>query len=651
MKKRRSIRLGVRDFLIPIICVILCLSCLTVYFSDMIIGVQRNRQSAAGFIVAGSEAIVGNCVFLRGTVTRTDQTSGNSENIAHGTSIYSGDTITTKPDSEAFIVFSSNDTLILGEESKVRVFVSDSDGAEINFESGIMSADSRSSKNGLTVHSGEVTVDLDAKSLLSAEIFEDTEVKSGAPGGGRRRGSLRNIGSTRRIVYHMVNGNGILWNGGQRSDISAGWSAAVSESSVAGISNIDVNQRMLTLTSPKFCENVMYEGGNHLSVNFSWRLRNPPEGAYVLIETSPVKRFTVVNESIKVSRTNVRSANVDVPLGTTFYRVRLMGADDDPLEEPYTGRISVIYPSPPELVVPGPGDVFYYRNKPPVMYFNWVGNALATNYILEISDKEDMTDPVVTVETDQVTEAVSALDKGTWYWRVTEDYSEAVSGENPVSEVSSFVVRQRDELDSPVLRMPAAGALVDISSGRGTIFSWDASDEAVSYDLCISATPEGDDILARITRSENYASINPTYYRLYSGSDYYWYVTQTDSEGTSSRRGEVRRFHVTGTGGTEFRALSPANDAAIPFSDITGTKFTWKSSVPGEVNIVVATDRAFTDVVFSKSAQGDTGETTGIVLPPGRYWWRITNHQLLTGETYTSDANSFSVAPPPGDAE
>lgn len=418
-------------------------------------------------------------------------------------------------------------------------------------------------------------------------------------------------------------------------DISLGTAVTVSGS--------EVTQRDFSLLSPRTREYVLDTSGQGVDVDFAWNLASAPEGSYVLIETSPVKRFDRITSSLRV--TDSSEAVVDFPPGTTYYRTTLMSSVGEPLQDAFEGAVNVISAAGSELVVPAPADVFHYRSRQPVLRFSWTGNEYAAAYILEIAGNESMLNPAVYLRTDQTSAVVSTLGEGVWYWRVTQEYPSYFRGGEEAalaSGLSSFTVERREELESPVLRVPSAGSFID-SSAADTVFSWSNSDEAVSYDLYLSDSPRGGNVLARINRVENFASVNLADYGIQPGI-YYWYVTFTDSEGTLSPASEVRSFSVV-EGGNVFRPVFPTEGFTISDSLIYDTKFTWKSNLPGEVLLEVATDRDFSNVVLSKESQGSAGGVYGISLSSGAYFWRIRSNSALS-DSFTSSGTSFNVAGP-----
>lgn len=614
MQKRRNIRSASKDILITALCLLGSFLFITLYLMDMNSVVKRDDSD-----------IIATISFKRKVAQRKFIDRMVWDRLQQNAPLYNGDTIRTDTGSEAVITFNNNTVIELDESSIAQVFLSNRSGTEVNFSGGSIVASSGSS-SGVTVRSGDTEVLLTSggSAVLStggaaesAAISTEGESPSGAA-----------------VSLRMLSGEATVTSGGT--------SQAVTEGDAVSARSGELNRSAFSLLSPRPSEYILDTSGRGVDVGFSWKLTDAPADSYVLIETSVTKRFASTLSSVKV--TDASNARVSFPLGTTFYRATLMSGSDEALGDAFEGAVNVIYSAPPTLTVPAQHDEFHYRSRLPVLRFGWLGNEYASSYRLEIADNEAIASPAVDVRTTESSVVVSTLGEGTWYWRVTEEFSDLIRGENAVSKVSSFTIAHRGELESVSLKMPAQGYVIN-SEDQSTpsVFSWEESSEAVSYDFYLSDRARGGNVIARISRVEPYVSVNLGDYGIEPGV-YYWYVTQTDYEGTESRVSESRMISVLKEDGV-LRSVFPPEGFTISDFLLYDTKFTWNSNLPGTVLLEIATDRNFSNVVFSKQAHGASGGLSGVNLNEGTYYWRIRSGAIQS-ERFISDGTAFSVVGP-----
>ncbi len=532
--------------------------------------------------------------------------------------LYNGDTVRTAPGSEAVIVFNDNVVIELEETSIAQIFLTDTGGTSVDFAGGGIFVDSSAAENAVTLKSGGASVKLDAGGSMSAAA-------------GKQDSGLS---------VKMIEGSGVLSSGGGTTAVNGGESLSVT-------SGGSVEKSLVTVTAPKPGERILnFSDGGTVPVTFRWTESEFPENSSLVLETAEDKDFSSVLSSQSFASGN--SASLEMADGTTFWRTYISSGGKTVPGGENSGRISVLPAKKPEPVVPAENDTFFYRKKTPVLRFVWNGDEYTQYYIFEVADNLLMSSPVISVRTSRTSNIVSTLDEGTWYWRVTPVYPSVVTGTAAPSDVFSFNIKKRGELKAPSLRMPSANGFVDVSASaesRRTVFSWDNSPEAVSYTFCLSGgTPESEPIVSE-NISENYFPLDLNRTALDEGL-YWWWVYQTDSEGTDSPISEKRQF-VGIEGEVMFRTVFPPEGYSFAESFMYDTKFTWKNNVPGGLVFQIARDSGFRNVVFSERYDSSKTGQSGMTLAPGTYWWRIVSGISGDGSgRLESEPKKFSVVPP-----
>ncbi len=107
-----------------------------------------------------------------------------------------------------------------------------------------------------------------------------------------------------------------------------------------------------------------------------------------------------------------------------------------------TKRLTVIDGLIPELKSPAFNSLFRYRDKPPVLNFQWTKVQDAVSYIIEINNMYNFSSPKIRKQTSAVSMKVSALEEGSWYWRVMPVFPPVLGGETVFSTASFFRIEQ-----------------------------------------------------------------------------------------------------------------------------------------------------------------------------------------------------------------
>jgi len=151
--------------------------------------------------------------------------------------------------------------------------------------------------------------------------------------------------------------------------------------------------------------------------------------------------------SIQVNEGNAKIVEKDgtvreIPSGTAII-VNADGTEQKTKNEVITTkRLTVIDGLIPELKSPAFNSLFRYRDKPPVLNFQWTKVQDAASYIVEINNTYDFSSPKIRKQTSAVSMKISALEEGSWYWRVMPVFPPVLGGETVFSTASFLRIEQ-----------------------------------------------------------------------------------------------------------------------------------------------------------------------------------------------------------------
>ena len=163
---------------------------------------------------------------------------------------------------------------------------------------------------------------------------------------------------------------------------------------------------------------------------------------------------------------------------------------------------------------------------------------------------------------------ISTLPEGTYWWQVTPYYMINRTGLANPSEVGTFTINRQGELKPPVLYAPGNGEFVNKSKNSLTL-SWGMENEASSYKVTVSAMKSLNFPTFTRETAENFITFKGSDVSSLKDGEYFWAVTQIDSEGNESATSEIRSFYAIngkieqGVGGGICQASSTIYNAAI----------------------------------------------------------------------------------------
>ncbi|MBR6080329.1 MAG: FecR domain-containing protein [Treponema sp.] len=517
------------------------------------------------------------------------------DRLKQNSPVYNGDTIHTANLSEATIWFDDGTTLDLAENTMAQVFQRRDGSVDVDLEDGTATVDSTESGKAFTFSFGGKTFSVKNGTKISAQSKN---------------------GESNFIVQK---GKIILADG---TEFDAGKSFSINQNGEA--------VQTLSVTSPLPDEKILTYTDNLCAVDFAW---NGPGSENLTLKIAADKNFSIINETIDVSGQNGTSLNL--PKGTYYWQL----SSGDGKGESKSGRLQIIQALKPSLVAPAKDYSYQYRKKSPSVRFIWTESSTATAYNFVISKSPSMTNPVVEQRSATSSIIISTLGEGTYYWQVTPYYVVNRIGLANPSDVSSFKIDQRGDLIAPTLHIPGNGEFVDKSKNSIT-FSWSMEDEARSFKIAVSSNQNmSSPIISRETNN-NYITVSGKDLENLKDGQYYWTVSQVDSEGNESPKSKTRQFYAL-NGKIEQRTIFPPNNYRLWKPLLNDTRFTWKTNVTIGQHIQIARDSGFANIVFDSETFGSS--FSGLNLAEGTYWWRIVaregNFQSAT------DGKQFFVVP------
>ena len=619
MKKRKNTRSKANDVLVVLICLCGAAVGLYLFWNDLNRSLSKLNEEPIATITYKYR------IAQRKFIDRLIW-----DRLQQNTPIYNGDTVRTSSQAEATIQFLDNNIMVLGENSIAQVFLDDAGNTEVDFSGGGIRIDSTTAQSGLKLRAGNTTVKVQSGSELAAESpFSETNEISA---------------SSKPLTLQVLRGTASLSNtlGNIQQSITTGNAVSIDRQGIT-------SQAILTVTAPFANAKLLNMGAEKVSVNFNWLEHNLPEKSTVVLETATDKDFRNLVEQIALSGLN--ELTIDIPTGTTYWRLYAAVNAEIVPESIATGRIQVLDTPKPELIVPATQDVFSYRTKKPVLRFVWNGNEYASSYLIEIADNPEMHNPVFSQQTQHTSSIISSLSAGNWYWQVTPFYAINNIGAGASSKVSSFTIEQRGILQPPKLQLPELNGFVNITEQdsnnnlKPIFFSWQNDPEASSYRIRISPYQNLSSPIADTIIYNNYYQVIPSEIGLTNGR-WYWGVTTTDIEGNTSSVSEIRAFTAV-DGDIVFYTVFPPEGYGIADSRMFDIKFTWKNNIPGNFRFQIAKDKEFTNVMVDDIVEESTLSVSGKTLSIGDYYWRIGTIDAIAGtEPLYTEPKKFTVQPP-----
>lgn len=534
--------------------------------------------------------------------------------LVQNSPVYNGDTLHTGDLSEATVHFTDGNELELSQNTMAQVFLHEdqSFGAELTEGSAVI--DSSGAENGMSFSVGGTSVEIQQGASVAAEIAGD-----GQKGGG--------------VALRLLNG---------RASIDG--TALSQEDAVILGQNGSVKALPLSVKSPRPDQKFLFHEGKTTPVKFSWKAVRLDQDEDLLLEICDKKDFA--EPAHRIYANGLNDLSVDLDGGAWYWRLQSVNKETTEVrnaDRTASGRLQTLYSPSPDLITPVNEYTYYYRTRAPSVRLIWSDSQYATSYLLEISKRQDLKQPVISQRSATTSSIISTLTAGTYYWRVTPFFTVNKVGLTAPSQVHTFTVERRGELNPPQLLTPTSNGSVDISAEVGpTHFSWKNENEASSYRVKIYKEGRQNSPLVNSVTDKNYMEVVPSKVSLGEGK-WYWSVAQIDDEGNESKASEERMFYAQ-KGKLFVRTIEPPEGYRVANTFAADMKFTWKQNLPSDfVSVLqVSTSPNFTNIVYSTKVVGNSASS--IPFAESRYYWRV-HSKNDAGIVMDTPAKSFEVLP------
>ncbi|MBR5965629.1 MAG: hypothetical protein IK015_05895 [Treponema sp.] len=533
--------------------------------------------------------------------------------LVQNSPVYNGDTLHTGELSEATVHFTDGNELELSENTMAQVFLHEDQSFGAALTEGSAVVDSSAAENGMSFSVGGTSVDIQKGASISAEIDGDAD-QGGA------------------VALRLLSGNA-----------SVDGSVLTTDNAVI-VGQNGIKAAPLTVKSPRDGQKYLFHDQKEIPVKFAWKSVNLEDDEDLMLEISATKDFSEVAHRIYAN--GLDNLTVNLESGAWYWRLLSVNkgtTEERNKERSASGRLQALYSPAPELVTPVNEYTYYYRTRNPSVRLIWTESQYATSYLLEISKRDDLKQPVVSQRSATTSSIISTLPAGTYYWRVTPFFTINKTGLAAPSAVQQFTIVRRGELNPPQLLAPTANGSVDISYEVGAAhFSWKNENEAASYRVKIFREGrESSPVVDEVT-TKNYLQVIPADAGIGEGK-WYWTVAQVDDEGNESKASEERMFYAQ-RGKLFVRAIEPAEGYRVANTFAADMKFTWKQNLPQDFTSVlqVSTNPSFNTLVYTAKVIGNSASS--ISFADGRYYWRI-HSKNEAGMVLDTQPKSFEVLP------
>ncbi|MDR1399604.1 MAG: hypothetical protein LBJ41_06770, partial [Treponema sp.] len=602
-----------RKVVVDIFVVLFCLSGATS-------GVYLFWQDLNRSLVKQSEAPVGTITFKRNIAQRRFQDRLIWSQLQQDSPIYNGDIIRTAELAEASITFLDGNTIDLSETSLIQVFY-DQDGARVELSGGAVNVNA--STRGITLVSGGTELKLTEGSKISA--------------GSSDSGDGLNL--------QIIEGNAAINTGEGTEQVESGSAFTVRNDGSTS------RNAQVVVSFPPPNQRLISSSGKNVPIDFAWNTANFSEDEHTRIEIATDRNFTQI---VTASDTSAVATTIDLSAGTYFWRAYATEPNSQSEAPPLnasSGRLTILQTEPPILRSPLDEAVYSYRVNSPTIRFQWsaVESTGDTDiqYLLEIADNSQMTNPRLRTAVSSVSFVYTGLDDGIWYWRVTPIFPTNYQGNPDPSKAAFFVISRATALISPSLLAPESGSVVNSAAdGRGIYFSWKKENDAASYTLQLARDIEFRNPVFSHILTETVYTWNPSEIAAESGR-YYWRVSYTDTEGALSPLSESRFF--TAISGTPVHEIVfPPDNYTISDETLSSLRFAWRTNLPFSSRFQIATSSDFSRPLVDESISATTNERAfqGVFLADGTYYWRVSTSNAVGDTAMQTSAQRLTVAPP-----
>jgi len=331
------------------------------------------------------------------------------DRLANESPVYLGDLIRVADISSAVLNIEHN-SIDLDENTLIRITRSpDGEGFKIELSSGKMSVTSGTASKGIHLELNGQTIKTNPGTVISAAA------------------------GNKGISVHVSDGTAQVSVSNAVTGVISPRVVSSGEKIAMDLAGREVIEKAAVVTRP--IQNARYlKGANEpVPVDFEWNRINFAPGEKLRLEIAMDGKF---NKLYRVVNGLDRQARVHFEPGVWYWRLSF---EDNVLSD---GRINVADGSGPQLISPALNSRIRYQYDLPELNFKWESIEEASSYILEASKTPDFSSPFIHTQIASVNYSNSALDDGTWYWRVMPVFPAVYTGSSSFSQPAFFRIEQ-----------------------------------------------------------------------------------------------------------------------------------------------------------------------------------------------------------------
>ena len=602
--KKRSVKLRKNERTFVIACLVMLFLLSLYLLSDLML---RSLVRAEG------RPVIGKAIFIANEVRRKPVSGEAWEPLAQGADLFDDDTVESGTAAAAGILLADKTMVDLCEDSEVTF---DRSGGEILIRLASGCGDVRRTGGALEGVKKVVLVDGNKRITLEKGDISIEKTPGKAP----------------ELFVHS--GTADVAVNGRRMTLKASERAVVSDSAVSAEKN------MFMLLAPAEGARVITPGGGG-NLEFSWSYDGKVSGeAPYTLEISRGRNFSSVFKRIGVRETAVA---VTLPEGNYYWRVSAGDPHTSQTDRSEPGRFSVLKDDPLVLKTPPDGEMLDYSSERPFLNFSWEPHLVAASYRLDISDREDFSAIIKSIDT-RVVNVSYQWEKdilpgkaGTYYWRVSTGRDIPGWG-GRTSVARSFSIQRTRRITPPQLVSPRDKMKIcrPCAAREKVIFSWERTEDGLTKKIFFSKDKNFGTIYSEFPVGRNYWTMASAF----PAGTYYWRVGL--SQGTSPRTvySGVRTFIMREY--EDIALISPEEGTGFESGEEGGRViFSWKK--PGEARgkyvVELSDGKDFTRIGETVRSAGTNATLRDI--SPGTYYWRVKMIDERNTLLAESDARSF----------
>lgn len=543
-------------------------------------------------------------VFKERIATRRQTDVFHWQTLYTNSPVYEFDTIRTSEGAEAEIHFLDGTKLDLLENTLVKLKgLDDEDFADVRNGSVFVEAANANKKISFA---GKVI-----------DLFESAKL------------SLSNIGGETHI--EVREGEASVLDSGKKLILGALQKIAFMEDGTRSEVQTVKRQKVPTKKNRKL---VSYE--KNTPVVFSFVAEHADDAKVVIARDKKFKKIykTLAEFTQDAKDANLFSAKENISLEKVYWKVVYENGEESEVQSVSVQQVQKLSQIQPEA-----NARIIANGENQKIKFSWQTIKDASSYNFEIAENENFSNPVFSQTTANSSVQVASLGDGTYYWRVTPNYSGELIDEKE-SIVRQFRVEKTNTLLPLKINYPINGFRFTVREKTDFSFSWERRKNAGEYELSFYREGESKAAETFFTK-ENTARFSALNTQLFSDEgNVYWtvsYKTKSGEDAPVSKKMLIKKVKTAFV----FKTIFPKDGYSVAESLMQNIRFTWKNDFGGKTNFIVATDKELKNIVYKKIT--DTASMLGLYLGVGDYFWCVQKLDADNAVAETAEVKQFHV--------